>query len=131
MQEGKFSREDINKIINFTSDFYKNTPEAIPSYTDAEINNVLDCCNRVYQTFLGKELYDSFESKVIAIIENLNRGHYLSNGNKRISFVIVRFLYFIEKKENNLKPYLIRDIIDGFAKGNLTKQKALLLLNPP
>lgn len=67
------------------------------------------------------------QKKIAAIISNMDKGHYLSNGNKRISFgMVVLFLSLEQCLEdyinNSFKLQQISNCIDLVSINELTKE---------
>ncbi len=61
--------------------------------------------NAIYQTMLGKDLYDSREEKAANLLYFVTKNHSFYDGNKRIAAAI--FIYFLYKNnmlyKNNVK----------------------------
>lgn len=115
------------EMIENIRTFYKDRSETIPSYSFREIDEVVYCCNRTYTQVNGQELYPSRTEKIAAIIFNMDKGHYLSNGNKRISFgMVVLFLSLEQCLEdyinNSFKLQQISNCIDLVSINELTKE---------
>ena len=53
---------------------------------------------RPYQTFGGKELYETSESKAAAMIESIIKNHPFVDGNKRTGYAMMRLILMKEKK---------------------------------
>lgn len=82
-------------------------------------NALQSAISRPYQTFQGKELYETPEDKASAILESIISNHPFVDGNKRIGYVLMR-LVLIEngmdiKTQENEKFEFILDV----AKGNV------------
>lgn len=112
---------------------YGEADETIPTYSPTEIVQVINCANRVYQAFGSQECYPTHIDKIVALIINLNKGHYLSNGNKRVIFGVVILFLSIEKlldkyKEVEDKLDVISMIIMEIASGEMTTEKAKNIL---
>lgn len=120
MQKDKFSYQEVKESIEFIRNFYEDKQEKIPNYTESEITNVVACCNRIYIGYL-----DTFEKRLIHLLYNLCKGHYLSNGNgnKRITFAMS--IMFLQKENKKINLKLLQNFIDGFAKGTITKEQAI------
>ena len=54
---------------------------------------------RIYQTFDGKELYETAEEKASAIIESILINHPFIDGNKRTGYVLMRLLLMEYNKD--------------------------------
>lgn len=54
---------------------------------------------RIYQTFDGKELYETAEEKASAIIESILINHPFIDGNKRTGYVLMRLLLMQHNKD--------------------------------
>ncbi|NQV00926.1 MAG: Fic family protein, partial [Parcubacteria group bacterium] len=74
----------------------------------------------IYQTFDGKELYQSIENKVAHLLYLTIKDHYFTDGNKRIGSFL--FVYFLDK--NN---YLYRKSGEKRINDNTLTALALLV----
>ena len=119
MQVVSFSPELVEQVISELRRYYEDTREIIPVYTKIEIQAVTDCCIRV----VDSGHYNSFEERLVGLAYNLCEGHYLHNGNKRISFAMCIVLSNIEKRKIDLQ--FLKKFIDGFAQGKITKEDAI------
>ena len=129
MQVDNFPKELVLELIKLARVTYSETDEPIPQYHQEQIENVLACCNRIYSGY-----YESKNEMLVNLLYNLCKGHYLHNGNKRITFImgylflvledVITFenLFRIEKK-----IFKIQEIIDFFAKNNEEKEKIVPL----
>ena len=53
---------------------------------------------RPYQTFDGKELYETSESKAAAMIESIIKNHPFVDGNKRTGYAMMRLVLMKDEK---------------------------------
>ena len=122
----KFTVPNVCASIEATRKLYQsNKKEPIPEYTSEEIQNVVDACNRIYQKIYDIDCYPSDQDKIKAIIINLNKGHYLYNGNKRISYAMV--LLYGEIENLKLDFQSIRKVIDAVSSGNENIEQNILI----
>ena len=131
MLEDKFSVALVVEVIENIRTIYQERSETIPSYSSHEINEVVYCCNRTYTMVGGQELYPSRADKIAALIYNLDKGHYLSNGNKRICFGMVILFLSLEQCiqeyiHNSDKLNYISLCIDRVSKNEWTKKELIL-----
>jgi death on curing protein len=74
---------------------------------------------RPYQTFDGKELYDSPEKKAAAIIESLVTNHPFIDGNKRFGYVAMRLLLMESGLDINATQQEKYIFVINIAKGHI------------
>jgi len=85
--------------------------------------------NRPFQTFDGKDLYDSPIEKSAAIFESLIKNHPFIDGNKRIAYVLLRVIllqYKLDLKADQDEKY--RFVIE-VAKGKLSFEQIKLWIH--
>lgn len=111
---------------------FSESSEAIPIYTEKEIDELFNCIERVYLGY-----HSSVEERLSNIMYNITKGHYLSNGNKRVAVIITLILYWTEyseihviKKENTpvLNNGLIESIVMKIADGSIDKDELLEII---
>ena len=112
------TKNELIAIIEKLRKFYTTSDEAIPDYTSLEIENVFFCYKRV----VSSGYYCGFNEKLTNLIFNVVKGHYLNNGNKRVT-LILSFIFSIESR--NLKSFdivLMKQWILEVAKNKLDKE---------
>ncbi|NLD46819.1 MAG: type II toxin-antitoxin system death-on-curing family toxin [Clostridiaceae bacterium] len=73
---------------------------------------------RPYQTFDGKELYDTPEKKAAAILESLVTNHPFIDGNKRFGYVAMRLLLMESELDIRATQQEKYDLVMSVAKGD-------------
>ncbi len=74
---------------------------------------------RPYQTFDGKELYDSPSKKAAAIVESIVTNHPFVDGNKRFGYVAMRLVLMEFGLEISATQQQKYDFVMKIAKGEL------------
>lgn len=100
--------DDLPVIFTVISKFYTKAEE-IPSYNDETegINRLIGVLERAQMN-----LYPTFIDKVVCLFVNINKGHFFSNGNKRLSLVVtLGFVIINDKKINELSREEFRSIL--------------------
>ena len=103
-------KEDLGRIFNDIKEVLDNKEDKLPNYSEEE-----DGCND-YIGVLGRvklDYYKDIYDKASFLFISINKGHYFSNGNKRLSLFTLLFFLFInsfglvkyskKKYENKLK----------------------------
>ncbi len=72
---------------------------------------------RPFQTFEGKDLYETNIEKGAALIQSLINNHPFIDGNKRVGYFILRWFLIENKLDFNVRPNLIYDFIIQVASG--------------
>ena len=114
------SQEEVKVIISLAEEFfnkielYKEDP--FPKCSEAEIDALAKCCERVEWGYY-KDIYE----KLSALIYNICKGHFLTNGNKRAAtlvFILIIIKYNLISKSNLNNIEKILDIIINIASSN-------------
>jgi len=124
MEDYFISKEFLLLIIEGLRDEYTaNSQEPIPCYTDREIDELYNCIFRVYSNgYIQTNL-----ERIVTIMFNITKNHYLSNGNKRIAVIITCMLFVIELGSFPYDVEELKNIVLQIADGTLaTKEDALL-----
>lgn len=91
-------RQDLDLVFNIIAQHY-TSKEEIPDYWGEQegIERLLGVFERVRM-----EHYQSLIDKVVYLFIQINKGHFFSNGNKRLSLVsAIGFLIFNDRKIND------------------------------
>lgn len=89
------SYADSNKIINKIRGDLITKKEASEFFGIESEKKLESIINNIYQSFGGKELYDSLEEKAAHILYFIIKDHPFIDGNKRIGSFL--FIYFLDK----------------------------------
>jgi len=101
---------------------YPEPAEIIPSYTEKEIDELFNCIERVYGGYLQTP-----QERIAAAIFNITKGHYLSNGNKRVAVIVTSILYGEEIQSSvALSSELLEKLVLGIADGSIDREKLLV-----
>lgn len=114
------TKEILLYVIEGLRSAYAESEEIIPVYTESEIDNLINCIDRIYLGY-----YPTFEEKICNLIYNLTEGHYLSNGNKRVALIVTMGIFILEAPDElKISPNyaVMKDLILGVAKGDLNKE---------
>jgi len=111
----------LSVVIEMLRLRFSKTEEAIPIYTDKEIDELFNCIERVYAGY-----WQTTEERIASLLINITKGHYLSNGNKRVAVIVASVLYTLEVQ--NSKPLnfeAIEKLVFGIAEGSINKGELL------
>jgi len=75
--------------------------EPIPPFDTRYPEKLESCLQTPFQTFDGKSLYQTFESKASALFYFMIKNHPFQNGNKRVA--VVTLYYFLISNKRKLK----------------------------
>ncbi|OHA94151.1 MAG: hypothetical protein A3C62_02055 [Candidatus Zambryskibacteria bacterium RIFCSPHIGHO2_02_FULL_39_16] len=75
--------------------------EPIPPFDTRYPEKLESCLQTPFQTFDGKSLYQTFESKAAALFYFMIKNHPFQNGNKRVA--VVTLYYFLASNKRKLK----------------------------
>lgn len=73
--------------------------------------------NRPYQTFDGKELYETTVEKAAALIESLVKNHPFMDGNKRTGYTAMRILLRKDRRDVQATEEEKYDFVIKIARG--------------
>jgi prophage maintenance system killer protein len=79
------TRDDFVSILRIAQERHAKAAEPIPEATEYQIDNVASCLLNPFQTAFGQSLYRGIVEKAAVLFYQLNKGHLLSNGNKRMA----------------------------------------------
>ena len=94
--------EDARQIIEKIKKELIDKKEASDIFGIDNNNKLEGIIKTIYQTFDGKELYQSLEEKSAHLLYFIIKDHPFVDGNKRIASFL--FIYFLEKNEYLYKP---------------------------
>ena len=89
---------------------------ASPLFGNQKDDSFESCINQIYQTFNGKDCYETIEEKAVNLLYLIIKNHSFSDGNKRIAGNC--FLYFLNK--NGLLYKNEKSVIDASTLATLT-----------
>lgn len=75
--------------------------EPIPPFDTRYPDKLESCLQTPFQTFGGKSLYQTFESKAATLFYLMIKNHPFQNGNKRVA--VVTLYYFLASNGRKLK----------------------------
>lgn len=75
---------------------------------------------RPFMTFGGKELYPKIEDKVSAILESIVKNHPFLDGNKRMGYILMRYLLLKEGKDIRATKEEKYSLVISVAEGRIT-----------
>ncbi len=73
---------------------------------------------RPFQSFEGKDLYETTVEKGAALIQSLINNHPFIDGNKRVGYFILRWFLITNNMDFNVKHNHLYDFIIQIASGN-------------
>ena len=91
------SFEESTGIIKRLKEELIRKKEASQLFGRDNENNLKSIIGSIYQTFAGKELYESLEEKAAHLLYFIVKDHPFTNGNKRIGSFL--FVYFLDKND--------------------------------
>ena len=103
-----FDEDDLELIFNLIVKHYSDR-EDVPNYLNEQegIKNLLGVFERVHMDF-----YPSLIDKAVCLFVQINKGHFFSNGNKRLALVTaIGFLNINDKKVANLSREKFKEIL--------------------
>lgn len=100
--------ESLEDIFKGVENYLQRKSDPIPHYSNEihGINRVKDVLKSIEQSY-----YPDFYSKASYLFLSINKGHFFSNGNKRLATTLLKIFYTIngfEAKENPLPDLKIR-----------------------
>ncbi|MDL1914132.1 MAG: Fic family protein [Bergeyella sp.] len=120
MENNPISKEAFLFIVENTRSFYETLgAEFIMRYTESELDEVYNCMERVYTSGYYEEPHEKYAN----VMYNISKGHFLSNGNKRIALMITAAYILYETdilpEWNHLKDLVLAVTQDKVSKEQL------------
>jgi len=75
--------------------------------------------SRPYQTFEGKELYETTEEKAAALIESIVKNHPFLDGNKRTGYAMMRLVLMTDRKNIDASQEEKYEFVTQIASGKI------------
>lgn len=87
--------DDFLLLFNISVEKHKNTNDPIPEINLGKASKIKGCLKSPFQSFGGEDLYPTIYDKAAKLFYEINKGHNLSNGNKRMAYVVTEYFLFI------------------------------------
>lgn len=104
-----FTEEDLRGVFEIIGEHYAKREE-VPNYWHEQ-----DGINKLLGVFHGVQMdtfYPTLVDKATYLLTQINKGHFFSNGNKRLSLVIaIVFLAINDKRLADLSKKEYRDLL--------------------
>lgn len=126
MLRSPISREVLILIIEYARELYKDSGERIPCYSPREFEELFHSIGRIYSGY-----YKSPQERICGMIFNVTKGHFLSNGNKRITAILTAYIMQSEDLFDHflrMNTVKMKNVILKVACGELNKEKLLELI---
>lgn len=106
-----FEKDDLDEIFGLISRFYAFAEE-VPKYHNE--HQGVELLLGVLTGAKMDEFYPTLLDKAAYLLVQINKGHFFSNGNKRLALVFsVGFLAINDKKLKQLQKEKYREILKG------------------
>lgn len=86
--------DDFMALFSIAVEKHKNTNEPIPELNQRKIGKIQGCLKSPFQSFGGHELYPDVYDKAAKLFYEINKGHNLANGNKRMAYIVTEYFLF-------------------------------------
>ncbi len=87
--------DDFLLLFKIAVEKHKNTNDPIPELNLSKTGKIRGCLQSPFQSYGGVDLYPTIYDKASKLFYEINKGHNLSNGNKRMAYVVTEYFLFI------------------------------------
>lgn len=116
------SFDDFLLLFKISVEKHKNTNDPIPELNLSKTGKIKGCLKSPFQSFGGIDLYPTIYDKASKLFYEINKGHNLSNGNKRMAYVVTEYFLFINNIVLDISDDKIYELSLNVAKSHSDNQ---------
>ena len=116
------SFDDFLLLFKISVEKHKNTNDPIPELNLSKTGKIKGSLKSPFQSFGSIDLYPTIYDKASKLFYEINKGHNLSNGNKRMAYVVTEYFLFINNIVLDISDDKIYELSLNVAKSHSDNQ---------